>query len=48
MANSPTDSEDESGSDSDAGPQRWQQPSSLEMDCIFLEDDSTKEENVLP
>lgn len=32
--------------DSDAGPSRWKEPSSLEMDCIFLEDE--KEEANLP
>ena len=41
-------SEDESDDNSDAAPKRWEQPSSLEMDCIFLEDESTKEENALP
>ena len=44
---SPTDSDDES-EDSDAGPSRWNEPNSLEMDCVFLEDENTKEENNLP
>ena len=33
-------------SDSDDGPKRWEKPSSLEMDCVFLEDE--QEEDGLP
>lgn len=40
--------EDESGESQGAGPTRWQESNSLEMDCIFLEDETTKEDNVLP
>ena len=47
VASSPSGSEDEEESeDSDAGPTRWKEPSSLEMDCIFLEEE--KEESTLP
>jgi hypothetical protein len=47
VASSPSGSEEEDESeDSDAGPTRWKEPSSLEMDCIFLEDE--KEELTLP
>lgn len=42
-----SDDDDESG-DSDAGPTRWQEPTSLEMDCIFLEDETNKADNALP
>ena len=42
------DDSDGESEDSSAGPSRWMQPSSLEMDCIFLEDENTKEENFLP
>ena len=45
MSNSPSESEDESGSDSDKGPERWLRSISEEVDCIFLEDENTKEEN---
>ena len=38
------DSDEES--DSDDGPKRWEKPSSLEMDCVFLEDE--QEEDGLP
>lgn len=48
MAASPSESEEDESEDSDAGPARWKEPSSLEMDCIFLEDENTKEENNLP
>ena len=46
---SPGDSdEDDESEDSDAGPSRWKEPSSLEMDCIFLEDESAGSVNHLP
>ena len=35
---SESDSEDQD-EDSDAAPDRWQQPNSLEMDCVFLDDE---------
>ena len=38
---------EESDNSSDDGPSRWKQPSSLEMDCVFLDEDQ-KEEDGLP
>ena len=44
-----TDSAEEGESDdSDAGPTRWKEPNSLEMDCIWLEDESMKDDSALP
>ena len=43
-----SDEEDGDSEDSDAGPTRWKEPSSLEMDCVFLDDETTRDENALP
>ena len=43
-------SDSQSGEDSDssdAGPSRWKQPSSLEMDCVWPDEDQ-KEDDGLP
>ena len=37
------DDDDEDSESSGAGPSRWNKPSSLEMDCVFLEDDNVDE-----
>ena len=46
VPSSGSDQDESESEDSDAGPSRWKEPSSLEMDCIFLEDE--KEETALP
>lgn len=36
----------QSQDDSDEPPDRWQQSSSLEMDCVFLDEDASQENNL--
>ena len=49
IASDDTSSAEEGESeDSDAGPTRWKEPNSLEMDCIFLEEEGAKDDSALP
>ena len=48
LSDSESEGEDDDSEDSDAGPTRWKEPSSLEMDCVFLDDEGAKDENALP
>ena len=40
------DDDDGDSDDSGAGPSRWNQPNSLEMDCVFLEEENEDSTNL--
>lgn len=50
-SDSEQDEDDDDSEDSDQGPKRWAETNSLEMDCVFLEEEDTnghKQESHLP